>query len=269
MQAYAERYGPWAIVAGASMGLGEAFARGCAARGLNVVLVAREAELLQRLAEDISQKAGVETRVMPADLSERDALDRILRESQGLDVGLLVYNAAHSVIGPFWKIGVDDHLKEIDVNVRGPLVLAHGFGERMRARRRGGIVLLSSMAGFQGTARISNYAATKAYNLVLGEGLWSELCNDGVDVLVCCAGATRTPSYERSAAKQGKLVPVQTPQAVVEETLASLGRGPLLIPGRANRLASFFLRHLLGRRAAVRVMAQASAKLYGSETYST
>ncbi len=261
---FREKYGPWALVAGASEGLGEAFARELAARGVNVALVARREAVVRGLAEDIARKAGVETRAIAADLSERAGLDQVVVETRALDVGLLVYNAGQSFIGPFWVTSVEDHLKEIDVNVRGPLVLAHAIGGRLRARGRGGLVLMSSLAGFQGTALVSNYAATKAFNLVLGEGLWDELRGSGVDALVCCAGATSTPNYRNSAPSAGDsaMVPVQTPEQVAREALDYLGRGPLLITGRANRLASFFLRRVLPRKLAVRIMGQNTRKMY-------
>lgn len=264
-ESFREKYGPWAVVAGASEGLGEAFAREIAARGVNVALVARREAMVRGLAEDIARGAGVETRAIAADLSERAGLDRIVEETRALDVGLLVYNAGQSFIGPFWETGLEEHLKEIDVNVCGPMVLAHAIGGRIRARGRGGIVLMSSLAGFQGTALVSNYAATKAFNLVLGEGLWDELRADGVDALVCCAGATATPNYQKSApsAKGSGLVPVQSPEAVAREALDYLGRGPLLITGRANKLASFFLRRVLPRKVAVRIMGQNTRKMYG------
>jgi short-subunit dehydrogenase len=207
----------------------------------------------------------VETRAIAADLSDRAHLDRIVNEICDLDLGLLVYNAGQSFIGPFWETSVEDHLKEIDVNVRGPLVLAHAIGGRLRARGRGGIVLMSSLAGFQGTALVANYAATKAFNLVLGEGLWDELRGAGVDAMVCCAGATSTPNYRKSApsAKGSGMVPVQTPGQVAREALDYLGRGPLRITGRANRLASLLLRRVLPRKLAVQIMGQNTRKMYG------
>ena len=266
---FAERYGPWAVVAGASEGLGEALVRGCAARGLNVVLIARRVELAQRLADDIAAEAGVQTRAMRADLAVRGDLDRILADLADLDVGLFIYNAAFSVVGPFWNFDVDTHLKEIDVNVRGPLVLSHGFGERFRAQRRGGLILLSSMGALQGMMRVANYSATKAYNLVLAEGLWAELREDGVDVLVSCAGATRTPNYVASEPADGH-VPVQEPEQVANETLNALGKQPTLFPARVLRLTHFAFRHLMGRRNAVRLMAYASERTYKEQdSYNT
>lgn len=263
MNSFSTRYGPWAIVAGASEGLGEAFARAIAARGVNVALVARREEKVRALADDIARTSGVETRAIAADLSERSGLQKIIDETNALDVGLLVYNAGQSFIGPFLETGVEDHLKEIDVNVRGPMVLAHAIGARLRARGRGGIILMSSLAGFQGTALVSNYAATKAYNTVLGEGLWEELRGSGVDAFVCCAGATATPNYQQSAPVSAGGVPVQSPDDVAREALDYLGRGPLLVTGRTNRLASIFLRRVVPRKIAVRIMGQNMRKMYG------
>lgn len=263
MNSFSERYGPWAIVAGASEGLGEAFAREIAARGVNVALIARREEKVRALAEDVTRASGVETKAIAADLSEQDGLQKVIDETSALDVGLLVYNAGQSFIGSYWETEVEDHLKEIDINVRGPMVLAHAIGARLRARGRGGIVLMSSIAGFQGTSLVSNYAATKAYNTVLGEGLWEELQGSGVDALVCCAGATATPNYQKSAPVNAGGVPVQAPEGVAREALGYLGRGPLLITGQTNRLASFFLRRMLPRRMAVKIMGQNMRKMYG------
>ena len=269
MPTFAERYGAWAVVAGASEGLGEAFARGCAARGLNVVLIARRVELAQRIADDITATTGVQARAFRADLVDREDLDRILTELAEVDVGLLIYNAAFSVVGPFWNFDIDTHLKEVDVNVRGPLVFAHGFGERFRARGRGGIILLSSMGALQGMVRVANYSATKAYNLVLAEGLWAELRDAGVDVLASCAGATRTPNYVASEPDDAK-VPVQEPGQVAEETLNALGRKPTVFPARVLRFTHLAFRHLMGRRTAVRLMAYASNRTYKEQdSYST
>ncbi len=265
MATFAQRYGPWAVVAGASEGLGEAFARGCAARGLNVMLIARRLELAQQLADDIAATTGVQVRAMRADLANRDDLDRILAGLTDLDVGLLIYNAAFSVVGPFWNFDIDTHLKEIDVNVRGPLVLSHGFGERFRARGHGGIILLSSMGALQGMVRVANYSATKAYNLVLAEGLWAELRDDGIDVLASCAGATRTPNYVASEPADGS-VPVQEPEQVAEETLNALGRKPTVFPAPVLRFTHFAFRHLVGRRTAVRLMAFASERTYSEQS---
>ena len=151
----------------------------------------------------------MEVRPVVLDLAEPDTAAALQRASAELDIGFLVYNAAHSIIGPFLDHSVDEHLKEIAVNCRAPPAFTHHFAGCMAGRGGGGIVLLSSMAGFQGSPLISNYAATKAYNMILAEGLWDEFRESGVDVLACCAGATRTPNYLRSEPASGSaLVPV-------------------------------------------------------------
>ena len=254
------RYGRWAVVAGASSGLGAEFATQLAARGLDLVLVARRAQVLESLAEELRARHKVEVRLCALDLGAPDLLERIREATSGLDVGLLVYNAALALIGPFLEQPLADKLKVIDVNVRGPLILADEFGRTMAARGRGGILLMSSLAGSRGSPLVATYSATKAFNLVLAEGLWDELSSRGVDVLACRAGATRTPAFEETA-PVGK-VPVMEAAPVVTEALAALGRQPSMVPGLLNRFGDFFLGRLLPRRAAVRFMGRATRAMY-------
>jgi hypothetical protein len=175
---------------------------------------------------------------------------------------MVVYNAAYSTIGPFLDRPVEDHLRAIDVNCRGPLVLAHLFGRAMAERRRGGIVLMTSTAGSQGGPWLASYAASKAFNLILAESLWDELAASGVDVLACRAGATRTPGYEASKPRPSR-VPLLEPSYVVERTLAALGHGPSIVPGAFYRFSAFVMGRLLPRRMAIQIMGRATRKLYG------
>jgi short-subunit dehydrogenase len=171
---FAARYGSWAIVAGASEGIGATYAEALAAGGLNIVLVARRAELLQSLASELSTKYNVDTRIIAIDLASSNAVEQIAENTKDVEVGLLVYNAAFSAIGPFLERPLEDHIKEINTNAFTPLRLIYLFADQMLARGRGGIVLMSSLSAFQGSAYISTYAATKAFNIVLAEGLWEE-----------------------------------------------------------------------------------------------
>ena len=262
MSEFRERYGPWALVAGASAGLGAAFAETLAARGLNLLLVARRQDALENLATSLRSRHGIEVRTLAADLGRSD-LQTVSREfATGLDVGLLVYNAAASVIGPFLDHPVAEHLHVIDVNCRGPLVLAHLFGVGMARRGRGGIVLMTSTAGSQGGPWIASYAASKAFNLLLAEALWDELGSQGVHVVACRAGATRTPGYESSKPKPSR-VPLLEPSFVAERTLAALGRRPSVVPGWFYAATAFVMNRLMPRRLAIRIMGQATRKLYG------
>lgn len=258
---FREKYGPWALVAGASEGIGAAFAHELAARGLHLVLLARRLAPLEALAAELRAAHGVEVRVAAIDLGAPTLLDDVRREVAGLEVGLLVYNAALSLIGPFLEQPLADKLRILDVNCRGPLVLADELGRSMAARRRGGIVLMSSLAATQGTAYIATYAATKAYNLVLGEALWDELREHGVDVLACRAGATRTPAFEKSSPKPGP-APIMDARPVAIEALAALGKGPSMVPGALNRAAAFFMQHVMPRKVAVATMGASTRKMY-------
>jgi short-subunit dehydrogenase len=264
---FRSRYGPWAVVAGASEGLGAQFAAQLAAKGLNVVAVARRRELLDRLASEIGDTHGVEVRTIALDLSLPDAAATLRERTRDLEVGLVVYNAALSRIGSFLESDVADQLRMLDLNCRTPLILAHEFGREMVARGRGGLLLMSSMSGLQGSPLITTYAATKAFDTVLGEGLWAELRSSGVDVLAFLAGATRTPNYESSRPRKlTRFAPaVMEPAQVAAEALAALGTAPSAIAGRGNRLGSLLMNRLLPRRLAVGIMDRTTRSMYGPE----
>jgi len=261
MSDFRARYGPWALVTGASVGLGECFARALAARGLNLLLLARRREPLDALAAELRAAHPVEVRTEAADVGRPDLVDVLDRLAAGAEVGLVVHNAAFSALGPFLDRPVEDQLQVLDVNCRAPVMMAHHFGRQMAERRRGGILLMSSLAGGQGCPLVASYAASKAHEIVLAEGLWEEFRRLGVDVLACRAGPTRTPGYE-SSNPRGK-VPIMEPEPVVEEALAALGGGPVVVAGRLNKLVNFVMQRLLTRSAAVRFMGRSTRKMYG------
>jgi short-subunit dehydrogenase len=258
--AFRARYGPWAVVAGASEGLGAAYAAQLAEKGLHLVVIARRKDPLEDLAVQLAKQHGVEVRPLALDLASDDAGSAVAAATDRLEVGLLIYNAALSIIGPFFDRPLDDHLTEIMVNCRAPMTLAYLLGQPMISRGRGGIVLTSSLSSTMGSALIANYAATKAYNLVLAEGLWEELRLRGVDVMACCPAAVSTPGYIASDPK-GR-VSVMTPAAVASQTLDALGRYPSFIPGLSHRLQAFALRRLVPRRRMVRIMGDVMRNMY-------
>ncbi|MEQ1755134.1 MAG: SDR family NAD(P)-dependent oxidoreductase [Micropepsaceae bacterium] len=256
---FVSKYGPWAIVAGASEGLGAAFATAIAARGVNLLLLARREVPLQDVAERLRSGAKVEVRTEVCDMARSDLPAVLADMTAGLEIGLAVYNAAHAPVGEFASRSVDDLVHVVDVNVRGPLIFARTLASGMVARGRGGIVLMSSLAGFQGAPRIATYAASKAFNTVLGEGLWHELRPKGVDVVVSCSGAIRTPGYALTARKDA--VGTLDADVVANETLDALGRGPIVVPGAVNRLAHFVLGRVLPRRIAIGIFALSTKEL--------
>jgi uncharacterized protein len=251
-EGFKERYGSWALVAGASEGLGAAYVRALAARGMNLVLVARRKALLDVLADDLRRDFAVEARCCDGDLSDLDFLGTLQAVCSDLDLGVVVYNATHAPVGEFATVPVEDLMRVVDVNIRAPMVLIRALLPAMTSRGRGAVVLMTSLAGNQGSPRLAAYAASKAFTRVLAETLWYEMSDKGVDVVACCAGAVRTPGYAMAAGKDapGTL----DPEVVVEQALRALGRGPVVVPGFVNRAANLFMGRLLPRRAAIAIM---------------
>lgn len=250
-------YGPWAVVLGASKGIGRSYAMELSRRGLNIVLVARGEEGLREVAGEISKGSSAQTRILSLDLSEGGAVDRLDSGCSDLDIGLVVFNAALAPLGRF----TDEDPSRIDLAVRlnctAIIAGTRRFGERLQRRGSGGIIIMSSLAGLQGSPYMASYAATKAFLLVLGESLWYELGEAGVDVLTVAPGAVATPGFfggEDTAAKLGPFI--MKPQKVVAKALKRLRRGGLLVPGFWNKLGKFALAHLLPRKWAVRVLAR-------------
>jgi short-subunit dehydrogenase len=239
--------------------LGAAFAEGIARRGLNLVLLARQEDQLRATADRLKHEYGVDIIAITADLSDFDRVKELVDQLK-VSIGLLVYDAAHAPIGRFEDVTEEQLARAVAVNVRAPLLLVRLLSAPMIARGRGGIVLMSSLAGSQGSPNIAAYAATKAFNAVLAEGLWSELKPRGVDVLACLAGAILTPGYRDAAT--AKPAPGTLPaQEVAEQTLKALGAGPIIIPRAVNKVGRFVLIRLLSRRAAIAIMSKSTEGL--------
>jgi len=257
------RYGPWAVVAGASDGIGEAFAHRLAQAGINLVLVARRATLLERLANELRWSYGVDARPVVADLTSEAMMGEIRQGTDDLEVGLLIYNAgaAHGA-AHFLDRPAEAAIGLISLNCRGPVLLAHHFGRRMRERRRGGMMLLSSLAAMSGSSHIATYNATKSFDMVFAEGLWHELKPVGVDVMCLVVGATLTPSMLASRDSFRSYPNIMQPVDVADEGLSFLGRGPVWVAGEHNRAIVGAARPG-SRVAAVNALSQATASIYG------
>ena len=200
---FADRYGPWALVAGASEGVGAAYAHALAARGLNVALLARRATVLDEVASTIRAVSGVETMTLAVDLAEPDAAAKVLQATADLEIGMFMYGAGAD---PNYELFLDqpvgDALSLVQRNCATPLALCHALAGPMVARGKGAIVLVSSGAGFAGARNMVAYGASKAFDTVMGEALWAELNDRGVDVLVTVLGATDTPALRRTLARR-------------------------------------------------------------------
>lgn len=232
------RYGPWAVIAGASEGLGAEFARHLAAAGINCVLVARRAQVLERFAAELRQEYGIDAVGAAIDLAEPSATERMLTAVGDRQIGLFIFNAGgdgHAT--KYLDKGAQDWMPLVRRNVLTLMESVHAFGARMAGSKRGGIILVGSDAAFGGVSRLGVYSATKAFGLNLGESLWAELAPKGVDVLNLVIGATDTPTL-REVLRQ-KHIPVESlvlarTADVVPAALARLGAGPTLVYGFAD-----------------------------------
>jgi len=232
----AARYGPWAVIAGGSEGVGRAFATQLAEAGLNLVLIARKPVALEETAE-VCRAMGVQVRPLALDLTAPDAVARVIDEVEDVEVGLLVYNAgANTHSEEFLDGDLAAFQNVIDLNVTTPLALVHHFGKPMRERGRGGILLVGSKASSVGSVRHTVYGGVKAFGKTFAEGLWVELRDSGVDVLELVLGVTRTPAMERVGLNLD--VPgfeAADPKDVAREGLAHLADGPVRLAGEENQ----------------------------------
>ena len=263
MKNFKQKYGSWALVTGASSGIGLEFARQLAAEGINVVLAARRQSRLEALAKDLRQQHQVQTRVIGIDLTDPDFLTKIDEATADLDIGLLVNNAGFAAPGAFLKKPIEDRQRNIQLNINSPMELAYHYGQKMVTRGRGGIIFVSSTAAYTGSPYLANYAATKAYILQFGKALSVELKPKGVDVLVLSPGATRTEMVDAIEGAQMEKAPMpwMDADAVARAGLRSLGRKPEVIPGFLNNLMMFMMTRLMPTKPALNMFGGIMAKV--------
>ena len=247
-----EKYGSWALIAGASEGIGAAFSEALAQRGLNLILIARRKNPLSALAQSLRTRHEIEVVECALDLGNMTSV-RDFISSLDKTVGLLVYNAAYSPIGYFKDVPYSDLENILSVNIQTPLYMIKALSDSMIEQGKGGVILMSSLSGLQGSPKIATYAASKSFNNILAEGLWHELKDFNIDVLASVAGAVRTPGYMTSANEKDAPGTLD-PDEVVEETLAALGSSPSVTPGSFNRFAQFIMSRVLPRKRAIRIM---------------
>jgi short-subunit dehydrogenase len=257
---FTQKYGPWALIAGGSEGVGASFARKLAAKGLNLVLLARKPAALEEVAHQVRSNFGVQVRTASLDLRLPDVLDRVRAFTDDIEVGMLIYNAGVIAPSAFLDRSLDQTLKSLRLTVNGPVVLAHHFGTAMRERARGGIIILGSMSSFAGSQNFVVYSAAKSFDVIFGEGLWYELRPHGVNVLSLIIGLTGTPKLVQSgglelARQTGQ--PVLEPDDAAQEGLDNLENGPTWIAGAYNREWAKTLAQM-DRKSAVETLSGAS-----------
>lgn len=257
MTEFAARYGRWAIVAGASEGIGACLADELAARGLDLVLIARNGVLLDDVAAGVRARHGVEVRTLVLDLTVDDVAERVADATDGLEVGLLIYNAgASDRTSDFLDNEFDYSLKQIKLDVIGPAALARRLGPAMRDRGRGGIVVVASLACVAGSATLTMYSGVKAFQHNFAEGLWAEMRPHGVDVVCTPLGMTWTPALERMGVARDESAQM-TAEDVAREIVEHVGDGPVHVVGEHNRAVASQV-WPIERRALVEMMSVAS-----------
>ncbi len=247
-----EKYGPWALVTGASSGLGAEFVKQLAARGLNVALVARRAERMEALADGVERAHGVQTRVVPADLTGHNTCCLVGDQTSDLEIGLLINNAGFGLSGAHADLDPDRVVNMTVLNCVVPVLLTNHYLPLMLKRGRGGLIFLASTAAYQATPYLGVYGATKAFNLLMGESLWKEYRARGVDCLALSPGFTRTEFTRVAHIKDASGFREATPDAVVSLALKKLGRKPSVIHGLTNKMLNFTGR-FIPRRTAIAV----------------
>jgi short-subunit dehydrogenase len=244
------RWGPLALITGASEGIGRAFAERLAASGFDLILVARRAPALSAAAEELSRRHGVRVETIAQDLSLAEGAAQVLAQTQGRDIGMLVASAGFGALGPFLYQSPDSALNMIDLNCRSVVALTHGIATRMVQRGSGGIVLFGSLVGFQGAPLSATYAATKSFVQSFAEGLAVELRPSGVHVLAAAPGPIASGFAARARMTMSM---TDTPEVVARASLATLGRRVTVRPGALGKLLGWSLA-MLPRWCRVRVM---------------
>ncbi|OBI16318.1 hypothetical protein A5712_26880 [Mycobacterium sp. E2327] len=225
---FRSRYGPWALVTGASDGIGRAIADELARRGLNLVLAARNQARLEAIARELNAATGVETLVVAADLADANGAEAVADATRNIDVGLVVLAAGFGTVGPFTDLALAPELEMIAVNITAVTALAHAFTPRLTRRASGGIVLFGSIVGWQGVPGQATYSATKSYVQSFAEALHGELKPQGVDVISVAPGPVHTGFGARAGMTMNSAT---TPDVVATATLSALGRRTTVVPG--------------------------------------
>jgi short-subunit dehydrogenase len=235
-----EKYGPWALITGATSGIGRELARQLASNHIHIIAVGRRQARLDELATELKARFGVMTLPVQADLRDPEAIQTIISATRQLDIGVVILNAGAELTGSFVHGSETDHLRLAQLNAIAPMQLAHHYGRLLATRGRGGLMFVSSLFAYQGVPYVAHYAATKAYLLSLGEALHVELKPYGVDVLVLSPGLTNTEMTANMALDFSKLPLIpQQPQQVAAVGLQALGRKATVVSGLLNKVMAW------------------------------
>lgn len=244
---FTKKYGPWALITGASSGIGAELAKQLAKKGLNVVLVARRKTRLENLANEISNKYHVKTAFIVIDLLAENFMSQIRATTDKLEIGLLVNNAGMMYIGNYLDNTIENEIKMIDLNIKAPAILTHHFAKKMAIRKRGGLIYTASLLGFMGTPYASAYAGTKAHEIVKSEGVAYELKSRGIDVITLNPGLTDT-EMTANHDFSGMPMKLMKPAPVAKSVIDALGKKVLVTPGFMNKMMNWMSKRIMGRK---------------------
>lgn len=236
MKNFTKKYGTWALITGGSSGIGLEFAQQLASTGMNLILVARSGDILSRRADELSQEFNIDVLPLARDLTEEGAVEALHSEISDKDIGLVVMSAGAETTGHFTKVPLAHHTHMQVLNVDVPMRMSRLFGADMVRKKRGGLIFLSSLFGYQGVPMVANYAASKAYILTLGEALNVEMKPFNVDVLVLSPGLTNTEMPAQMPINFSKIpMLISSPKQVVRVGLRALGKKATVVPGITNK----------------------------------
>lgn len=250
-----KKYGPAAIVTGASSGIGESFAKLLAKAGFDLILVARRIDRLQKLADSLTSKYSITVKILEADLAQASAIDTIAEAASGFDIGLLVSNAGFGLKGPHHLNDATTLVDMIQVNCVAPMLLSHRFIPDLLKRESGGLLLVGSVEGIMGFPNSSAYAGSKAFVQNFGESLWGELEAYNIDVLVLEPSSTDTEALDNQGVDRSKLAAIMSADEVAQIGLDNLANGPVMVAGEENA-TMFAALAQMPRRDALRMMGQ-------------
>ena len=247
---FKEKYGPWALVTGASSGIGKALCEQLAGVGMNLVLSGRNSATLLPFSDNLEEEYGIITEVIQADASSIPELYKLAEAVRDIPVGLFVASAGFGTSGLFIEADVEEEIKMLKVNSLALMMLTHYFARKFAEQKRGGIILMSSIVSFQGTPNAAHYGATKAYVQSLGEGLYHELKPYGVDVLAAAPGPVNSGFAAVANMKMGSAL---SPEEVAGPILRALGKRSTAFPGRLTKILILGLR-TVPRWGKIRIM---------------
>jgi short-subunit dehydrogenase len=256
-----EKYGSWALITGASSGIGEGFAKRLASENMNLILVARRKERLKKISDELKNKYNVNIVVAPVDLSKENFMEELKEFVEDREVGVLINNAGFGSAGDFADSDVEQQANMIRVNCIAPTILTHHFVQQMKDRKKGAVIFLGSLVAYQPTPLTTIYSATKAFNLFMGEGLWYELRKYNIDVLTLNPGGTDT-EFQKVANTSAGPVP-RTVEEVVNTAMKNLGKRMSVVDGFYNKVLSVLPR-IITRRMTVRIAGKIRTKYFTS-----